>query len=531
GCRVLLENNTIINMINSGIYAPGTRFDFGSELVILNNTILNCGEALNIWKGTARIGGNIISNSESGIFIGDQVGIMSIYSNIISNNLFYGIESRGGGTITINGNMITGNKRSGIHFHSDANFTIIDNIIANNTGNGIFMDGSYSELNTYNSTLSSNHISGSKYGISFDGYFSQEIIGYEINDIENCEYGLYIIEGSSPKISNVAIVNATYGICIIGDWDVSEKHPELMNITISNSITAVFVYHSQLTIDDSMVNSINYDFYITGISVVYVSNTSFDENEIFLEHTGDRFILPDREIRGRYPTSSIQTATEAQGYMTHALIIIIGFVLVPTVFVSTEYGKYRFLLFILPLYTRLKKGEILDQYTRGKIHGYIIANPGDHYTVIKKKLNLKNGTLAYHLHVLERENFIKSNRDGIYKRFYPAGMDKPEIEKIEANQHKLNRKQRKLLQMIREKPGISQKELVLLSRIKQPTVNYNIRFLLEEDIIFSQKDGRETRYYIKSRKTPDEEKVLRCKHCNSEIDTTWKACPICGEKI
>ena len=199
-------------------------------------------------------------------------------------------------------------------------------------------------------------------------------------------------------------------------------------------------------------------------------------------------------------------------------------------FVYTEFGKYKFLLFLLPLYTRLNKDEVLDQYTRGKIHGYIIANPGDHYNIIKKKLNLRNGTLAYHLRVLERENLIKSKRDGIYKRFYPSEMSPSEIEKIKTNGHKLTKKQRKFLEIIRGRPGVSQKELVLMSRMKQPAVNYHIRLLLDNKYIISKKDGRETRYYIISADN-EEEQVFKCKHCNAEIDPSWKLCPMCGEKI
>ncbi len=45
----------------------------------------------------------------------------------------------------------------------------------------------------------------------------------------------------------------------------------------------------------------------------------------------------------------------------------------------TEAGRYRFLGLLVPLYTKLKKEEILDDFTRGKIYGYIVANPGDNY--------------------------------------------------------------------------------------------------------------------------------------------------------
>ncbi|MCK4971335.1 MAG: hypothetical protein KAS77_12425, partial [Thermoplasmata archaeon] len=78
--------------------------------------------------------------------------------------------------------------------------------------------------------------------------------------------------------------------------------------------------------------------------------------------------------------------------MIVAAIGFIGF------FGFTEVG----LLFIMwgllmPLFTRLKKKEVLNQFTRGEIYGFIKANPGVHLTAIKENLGLANGVLAYHL--------------------------------------------------------------------------------------------------------------------------------------
>ena len=40
-------------------------------------------------------------------------------------------------------------------------------------------------------------------------------------------------------------------------------------------------------------------------------------------------------------------------------------------------------------------------------------------------MKLKNGALAYHLKTLEREDLIKSQTDGKFKRFYPYEMNVP----------------------------------------------------------------------------------------------------------
>jgi len=90
---------------------------------------------------------------------------------------------------------------------------------------------------------------------------------------------------------------------------------------------------------------------------------------------------------------------------------------------ATEIGTYKFAsMFAVPLYSRelkKRKRKGKELYLRGKIHGYILGNPGENYTAIKTKLALTNGALAYHLQVLERNKDIRSERDGVLKRFYP----------------------------------------------------------------------------------------------------------------
>jgi hypothetical protein len=144
------------------------------------------------------------------------------------------------------------------------------------------------------------------------------------------------------------------------------------------------------------------------------------------------------------------------------------FILIATLlfFGGTEIGKYKLLGFLIPLYSKLTKKMVLDHETRGMIRGYIIANPGDHFTSIKKQIGLKNGTLAYHLKILERENIIKSQRDGIFKRFYPINV------KISSNMVHMS-KQEIILNTVIENPGVSRKELANIVGLSRQVVNYH----------------------------------------------------------
>jgi predicted transcriptional regulator len=162
--------------------------------------------------------------------------------------------------------------------------------------------------------------------------------------------------------------------------------------------------------------------------------------------------------------------------------------------VGTDLGRYKYFTLLIPLYTRLNKGSVLDNFTRGRIFEHIRKNPGDHFSALKKILDLNSGCLSYHLNVLEKEEYIKSQTDGFTKRFYPSGM------KITKDQPK--NIQELILQKIDEMPAITQKELAAELGVDISTVNYHINMMTGAGIIVSEKKGRIKHYYVLTEATP-----------------------------
>jgi predicted transcriptional regulator len=145
----------------------------------------------------------------------------------------------------------------------------------------------------------------------------------------------------------------------------------------------------------------------------------------------------------------------------------------------------------MPLYVKLRRVEVLDHYTRGQIHGYIIANPGEHYNSIRAQLRLKNGTLAYHLRVLEREGFVKTARDGMFKRFYP------EKASIPRRKSEFSAIQEIVLENVSSSPGITQNELARKMGVSSQVVNYHVRNLVNAGVLRLEREGRVTRCFPK----------------------------------
>ncbi len=178
------------------------------------------------------------------------------------------------------------------------------------------------------------------------------------------------------------------------------------------------------------------------------------------------------------------------GFALYGGIILILIIIIITGFVTaTEVGKYGFLGYVIPLYSRLHGKKVLDHETRGLIRGYIIANPGEHYTTIKRELNLKNGTLSHHLKVLEREELIRSKRDGIFKRFYPIE------ERVPSDLMRVSRIQESILNNIIEHPGITQRGLATKLEVSHQVVNYHVKKLVSSRLVKAERLGKMTKYY------------------------------------
>jgi predicted transcriptional regulator len=173
------------------------------------------------------------------------------------------------------------------------------------------------------------------------------------------------------------------------------------------------------------------------------------------------------------------------------VISIITLVGMAVFFGSTEIGISLLLPIFVFLYTKIKRNLVLDNYTRGQIHGYIMANPGEHYNSIKGALELNNGTLAYHLNRLETEQIVKSRLDGLFRRYYPASMKMPE-----PNGHALTEVQRSIMSKIKETPGISQRDIASLMRLSNATINYHLERLLKKGTVRRERAGMRNRCFL-----------------------------------
>lgn len=145
-------------------------------------------------------------------------------------------------------------------------------------------------------------------------------------------------------------------------------------------------------------------------------------------------------------------------------------------------------MFAMLMYTKIKHDELLKHQMRKDIYAYIKKHPGKPYRHIMKDMNLKSGVLTHHINMLEREEYIKSVQDGIYRRFYTFDAQKDDSTI-------LNTHQQNILKIVRAKPGLTQTDIANHLGITRMLVNYHLKVLDSEGLVEIRKHGRSSSVY------------------------------------
>ena len=236
----------------------------------------------------------------------------------------------------------------------------------------------------------------------------------------------------------------------------------------------------------------------TGFKVITsgIRTTTFLDDDVEVGMTYIYQVLAVNDIGSGTPSETVEVGlkkTEEVGSSTISIILIACLCIVvagTASIVSTESGRYRWGLLLGPLTTRLKREEVLDNKTRHALLGIIITNPGIHYQAIMREFDLKNGVAAYHLDVLEKENFIRSVRDGRLKRFYSTDTKVPRDRRATPEELR-----EEILGLVVANPGISQKEVVNELGVESDTVGYHLRALVADGTIKDERQGKYMTYY------------------------------------
>jgi len=154
--------------------------------------------------------------------------------------------------------------------------------------------------------------------------------------------------------------------------------------------------------------------------------------------------------------------------------------------------RWRYLLGLVPLYSRLSKGELLENEVRAELVDLIEENPGMAQGELCEAVGAGWGNTTYHLQRLEQAGFVRSEKQGHHRRFYRAG--EVEGEEIEALGVLKNDNAQRIARYLVEEPGANQKQMCEALDMSPSLAHKWISRLEENDLVESEREWRSKHY-------------------------------------
>lgn len=200
--------------------------------------------------------------------------------------------------------------------------------------------------------------------------------------------------------------------------------------------------------------------------------------------------LPDGDAAGVSDGSAILPPASAV-----ATGLQVGTAVAAAVYVSEglRWRDWRDAVPFAALFSRLRRERLLDHPVREQIFNAIRARAGIHYRELLRTLGISNGTLAFHLHHLERAGYVRARRVRGRKHFYPTDLRPPPDDVL------VTERQRRILEYLRLAPGSSQAEITRASGLKRSNVSYHVGVLRSLGLIETRRIGSETRCFARER--------------------------------
>jgi predicted transcriptional regulator/protocatechuate 3,4-dioxygenase beta subunit len=254
-----------------------------------------------------------------------------------------------------------------------------------------------------------------------------------------------------------------------------------------------WVGSSSWTFETTTDSKGNFEFH--GIPLAWHAITMIVSHEGFYPDSADFALSPTEGTWVVFSMQRIEVDVPEEPTMTQeqrrAVGVSVGVTIATLAAIAaTEVGRVALLgLLLVPLYTKIKRERVMDHFVRGRMYEYICQNPGVNYSSIKEQFKLTNGTVTYHLSMLERQEFIRSKLDGIYKRYFANGKGQSysDVEPMSV--------QLSIAKAIREKPGMTQKEIARHLGSSKQLISYHIRKMRDEGTLETRRKGRAVKVF------------------------------------
>ncbi len=153
-----------------------------------------------------------------------------------------------------------------------------------------------------------------------------------------------------------------------------------------------------------------------------------------------------------------------------------------------------------PPHIQIEEKTVLDNHRRGRLFNYIKSEPGVNFSELRDYMGergvdgsvklLAQGSLTYHLDVLEEFGLVRSVYRGRERLLYPAGCKIP-------GDYTRSAEDNRILDILRGVPEITQRGLAEVAEVAQSTMSYRLRRLAGLIEVKRMGRGRENRVSLR----------------------------------
>ena len=161
-----------------------------------------------------------------------------------------------------------------------------------------------------------------------------------------------------------------------------------------------------------------------------------------------------------------------------------------------KFEPLRRALFLLglPLYSRLKRHELLENGVRERIYRAVESQPGVSIIQVCRAGKVGWGTAVYHLQRLERDKLIVSRRDGQYRRFFLNGQAPDPSAVQPATRTLAHPLAQRIAAFVAANPQCAQRDVCAALGIAPPLASKWLGRLLEAGLVTSQREWKLVHY-------------------------------------
>lgn len=143
----------------------------------------------------------------------------------------------------------------------------------------------------------------------------------------------------------------------------------------------------------------------------------------------------------------------------------------------------------------LERGELMDNSLRERIMDLLVQSPGCYLGKMGRDLGVPTSTLKYHLNILRSFDMVTTVKKGRCRHYFPKRRRFTDLEKrmFAALEHAPTRR---MVELVRTHPGVSQAGLVQMTGLSQSTVAWHMGKLEEMSLVESERRGVKE-YYLK----------------------------------